>query len=170
MRIYTVTSAIITDGDWILLVKQKLPVAKRAHMQGRAFVDDYYWGFAGGKLEGDETIEQAMSREIKEETGLVINVQSSPILTCRYGDMDKNWRCHVTGFHLTHPYTTELSHTDPDGEISHAEWFRYTKALELIATIPWRCMSEPVLHYLEHRQPKHDWQYELLEGGDYKRV
>jgi ADP-ribose pyrophosphatase YjhB (NUDIX family) len=170
MRIIKIASALITDGDWMLLVRQKLPNAKRSAMQAGAYLDDYFWGFAGGKVEPHETWEQAVTREVAEETGLIIPTITPPVLTCAYGDEDKVWGCHVMGFHLMHPYTDHIQHNDPDGEVTHVEWFRYTKALSLIAKIPWRCMSEPMLHYLEHRQPKHDWDYVLQQDGSYKRV
>lgn len=50
--------AIITDGVQILLIKRKYPPFKGM------------WALPGGKLEPDETLEECLIREVKEETGL----------------------------------------------------------------------------------------------------
>ena len=56
-----VTCAIIVNDKKILAVQKALP-SKNAHK----------WEFAGGKLEQDETLEQCLRREIKEELNLDI--------------------------------------------------------------------------------------------------
>lgn len=62
------TAALIKNSkDKILMVKRKNPPAK------------YLWGFPGGGIKFGETIEEATTREIKEETGL--NVDVGKILT-----------------------------------------------------------------------------------------
>src|SRR2546427_6340645 len=54
--------AVIFDGDRVLLVK-------RAHdpLKGE-------WSLPGGAVDRGETLEQAVAREIKEETGLEVEV------------------------------------------------------------------------------------------------
>jgi ADP-ribose pyrophosphatase YjhB (NUDIX family) len=56
-----VTGILIEDGE-ILLVKQKVS-------------DSRAWSLPGGRLEQGETLESAVERELKEETGLVTKVK-----------------------------------------------------------------------------------------------
>lgn len=53
--------AIITSGDWILLLKHQSPSRKAP-----------IWLPPGGGVEFGESMEQAVVREVKEETGLFI--------------------------------------------------------------------------------------------------
>jgi 8-oxo-dGTP diphosphatase len=58
-----IVAAIIQKGNRFLLTRQ----AKGAHHEG-------LWGFPGGKVEKNESLEVALKREVKEETGLDISV------------------------------------------------------------------------------------------------
>lgn len=55
------SSAIITSGEWILLLKHQAPSRKEP-----------IWLPPGGGIEFGESMEQAVVREVKEETGLFI--------------------------------------------------------------------------------------------------
>lgn len=56
------TGVAIVDDDEILLVK-------RAHDPGRGL-----WAVPGGKVEFGETLAEAATREVKEETGLLVEL------------------------------------------------------------------------------------------------
>ena len=64
---------------------------------GQRVVKDLYfdkWEFPGGKLEPDETVEQALIREFQEETGIQIQA-STPLMLVEHDYPDRHVRLHV---------------------------------------------------------------------------
>jgi 8-oxo-dGTP diphosphatase len=61
-----VAAAVIVRDGHFLLSKRKL----EQHQGGK-------WEFPGGKIEANETLEQALSREIREEINIEVKRQSS---------------------------------------------------------------------------------------------
>jgi 8-oxo-dGTP diphosphatase len=64
-QITVIVGLVIKDGK-VLMVKRNEPEAKGAHFK---------WEFPGGKVDFGETPEQAVIREIKEETGIVCKIK-----------------------------------------------------------------------------------------------
>lgn len=64
METVNVVSAIIHDGDYMF-------VAQRGNGKCKG-----YWEFPGGKIEANETDEEALVREIQEELDITINVEN----------------------------------------------------------------------------------------------
>lgn len=108
--------------------------------QGRALIiqrrDNGHWEPPGGILEHGETIEDGLRREVYEETGLSIDIDS---LTGVYQNMPRGiialvFRCRTTGGRLTTNHEVqELRWADRD-EIpslaSEAYAVRFTDALD----------------------------------------
>ncbi len=164
MKIYNVVSAFISDGDRFLLVKLKPPEVRRTEAEKAL---EYFWGIPGGKIEGNESLHEAMRREILEETGLTVFDIGDPVLTVIYESLEEHWRCHVTSFHVTHPYT-ETAHQDPDNDVLEIKWYDRDEALALLTQIPWQPMREPMLHYFEHGTKETPWHFILQPDGSYK--
>ena len=85
--IFKSVAAIIPTGSAILLIQRK----------HEPFKD--FWALSGGKLDGDETPEQGIIREVKEETGL--DIQPTLVIGkyVEYGDYKGNtYEYHVTCF------------------------------------------------------------------------
>jgi 8-oxo-dGTP diphosphatase len=82
-------AGVITDDDGrALLIRRR---------------DTLHWEPPGGVLELDESIEQGLRREIREETGLIVE---PAVLTGVYKNMARGiialvFRCNVTSGHLT---------------------------------------------------------------------
>jgi 8-oxo-dGTP pyrophosphatase MutT (NUDIX family) len=60
---------LVAPGDRVLFLKR---AGKPGDFPG-------YWDFPGGKLEGDETLEECARREFEEETGTVLKTTGTPI-------------------------------------------------------------------------------------------
>jgi len=86
-----------------------------------------HWSFFGGSLKEGETKEQALVREIKEETGLVIPAAELKYFTkvfVRYPD--KDFIYHMFSLKLVDLPDIKLS----DGEHQQYQWVRPVQALE----------------------------------------
>ena len=82
----------------------KIFVAKRHNAQHQGGK----WEFPGGKIEQDETVTQALIRELKEEVG--INVQSSqPFLEIKHDYPDKSVHLDI---HLVEDFSGEPAHLE----------------------------------------------------------
>ncbi|TSD10667.1 NUDIX hydrolase [Curtobacterium sp. KBS0715] len=73
---------VITDGDRVLLAKLRHP-------------DAGTWTLPGGGVEFDETVEQAVVREIREETGY--EAQAGALLGVRHHIVPVERRIHANG-------------------------------------------------------------------------
>ncbi|SDQ17672.1 NUDIX domain-containing protein [Curtobacterium sp. UNCCL20] len=73
---------VITEGDRVLLAKLRFPEAGT-------------WTLPGGGVEFDETVEQAVVREIREETGYEATV--GPLLGIRHHIVPAERRIHANG-------------------------------------------------------------------------
>ncbi|MDP3742396.1 MAG: NUDIX hydrolase [Candidatus Micrarchaeota archaeon] len=89
--------------------------------------DNGYWTLPGGGIEENETLENALSREIMEETSLqVVSAQ-------KYGEfLSDGTRNPLRTRNLTFAFLVETTGT-PVGqnEISEAKWFSASEALKL---------------------------------------
>ncbi|HHJ34922.1 MAG TPA: Nudix family hydrolase [Gammaproteobacteria bacterium] len=81
--IHVAVAVIINSSDQVCISLRH----KSAHQGG-------LWEFPGGKIEQDETIEQALVREIKEELDLEI-LDSRPLITITHDYQDKKVCLHV---------------------------------------------------------------------------
>ena len=90
--------AIITKGSRVLLIERKYPPFKGM------------WAFPGGKLEPDETLEECLVREVKEETGLDV-VTFELCCVCSEPDRDPRGR-YISVVYKIIEYTGELKAGD----------------------------------------------------------
>lgn len=71
IHVIPVAAAVVKKGDRFLLT-QRLPNKQYADM----------WEFPGGKLEGDESVQQALERELREELCMEIRA-GAPLYVAR---------------------------------------------------------------------------------------
>jgi 8-oxo-dGTP diphosphatase len=108
-----VGGAVVRDGQLLLV--------RRASRHGRG-----NWQLPGGFIEPDETIEQAVVREVAEETGVTAQVEAVLGLRSRYDPESGNGVYIVL---LLQPVTGEPT---ADGcEVDHAEYFTLEQIRQL---------------------------------------
>ncbi|WP_407458727.1 bis(5'-nucleosyl)-tetraphosphatase [Limosilactobacillus vaginalis] len=87
----------------------------------------HFWGFPKGHVEGNETLEETAKREIKEETQLVLPIDTSFHVYTEY-DLPNGNRKQMT------LYTTDLTQSEDihlqAEEIKNCGWFNYADARE----------------------------------------
>lgn len=86
----------------------------------------HFWGFPKGHVEAGENYEETAEREIREETGLHVHVD-----TTQFQETDEyplpNGNQKRTILYLAE-VTGDPEITKQDGEISHIGWFNYEDA------------------------------------------
>ena len=87
----------------------------------------HFWGFPKGHVEGNETLEETAKREIKEETQLVLPIDTSFHVYTEY-DLPNGNRNQMT------LYTADLTQSEDihlqAEEIKNCGWFNYVDARE----------------------------------------
>jgi 8-oxo-dGTP diphosphatase len=116
-------NALIMDESTrqVLLVKNGTP-------------DSFYWSFPGGRVEGPETLEQALVREVLEETGYRVKVGK---IYCVREVLFGKRREHALIFTFHAKIVGgQLAVSDPDREIVEARWMDIREADAAMPYIP----------------------------------
>ncbi|MEP6476367.1 MAG: NUDIX hydrolase [Actinomycetota bacterium] len=92
---------------------------------------DLAWGLAKGGIEGDETIEAAAVREVREETGLLAVIEDSLGETRYFYVWDGVRVRKVVHFFLMRAVGGDTE--DHDDEMEDVRWFRLERALKRAA-------------------------------------
>lgn len=79
------------------------------------------WYLPGGAVDGGETLDEAASREVREEAGIVAG--AAPRLLGMYLNREATGRDHVGLFHLSE-WTRADAYLKPNAEIAEAGFFQ----------------------------------------------
>ena len=130
--LYRIIVAIIRKDDQLLVVNNQSGQGNR-------------WSLPGGQIESGETLEQALRREVEEETGLTVTSSSFAFLTENFmpthqaHSLVTYFDCQVSG---------TLEPNDPDEEIVETKWIDQTELAKYITSEDVRL---PLSAYLEEQ-------------------
>jgi 8-oxo-dGTP pyrophosphatase MutT (NUDIX family) len=140
-------SAIVRRGDEILLQQAQGP-------------DDAApcWYLPGGKVEPFETFEQALIREVREETGIEVK-HAGPLAYTTHMQHAPSGRAGIAHIFEVDDWGGEIHVDDPDGVTLQARFVPVAEAIALIeGTLPYPNMREPLLACLRDERLR-EWHF-----------
>lgn len=130
MRVVNVAVGVIKRG-------QKIFISKRS--------DDLHqgglWEFPGGKIEDDETPEQATCRELREEVGIIVR-QQEHLMLIEHDYGDKQVKLHIS---LIEDFTNEPE--GKEGQIT--QWIN----IKDLHTLAFPAANTPIIKTIQSRFP-----------------
>jgi 8-oxo-dGTP diphosphatase len=141
-----VAAALLRRGDGIVLVQER---------RG----ETVFWSVPGGGIEAGELVFEALVRESKEETGVVLN--SPGRLAYIVNSTSEKFPSSLALFFECEDWDGQIVPADPDNEILHAALFGRAEAIALLESSPaTRPEIEPLLAYLhDPSAPAAIWHY-----------
>lgn len=125
MRRWLVGGALIRHGDGLVLVGN------------RRRDKSLEWTPPGGVIDQGETLLAGLTREVFEETGLIVNAWSSRCYTVTVEAPEMGWRLTVEAWEAD-DVSGEICIADPDGIVEEVRHSNAADARELlIASPPW---------------------------------
>jgi ADP-ribose pyrophosphatase YjhB (NUDIX family) len=165
-RVHQIAAGLIRRGDEVLLVCEQGPHETRSA-----------WALPGGVVEPGELLDEALVREVREETGLAV-AEIGPLLYLTDHDnpgygLGFDGAPDGPGFHAiaaifaVSRWDGELGSADPDGLILDVAFFPLALALARLKDLPYRVMREPILAYLRGEAPAGTvWCYRRQPDGE----
>jgi 8-oxo-dGTP diphosphatase len=135
MRICLAVEAIIRRGDEVLLIREGEPGTEPG------------WVAPGGRMEPGELAIEAMVREVREETGLVVTDPGRLAFVTQADDAARGSHVTVFAFEVA-TFTGTLCPADPDGFVVEACFVPVEEACARLSRADLRTRGEPLVAYL----------------------
>jgi 8-oxo-dGTP diphosphatase len=135
MGICLAVEAIIRRGDEVLLIRESEPGTEPA------------WVVPGGRMEPGELAAEALVREVREETGLVVTDPGRLAFVTQAADAARGWHVTVFAFDVA-AFTGTPCPADPDGFVVEACFVPIGDACARLSRANLRARGEPLVAYL----------------------
>jgi 8-oxo-dGTP diphosphatase len=156
MRQWLVGGGLILGEGGLLLVRN------------RRRNGDHDWSPPGGVIDEGETVLAGLTREVEEETGVVVSAWQGPVYEVEVEAPGLGWHLRVEA-HMAVDYAGDLRIDDPDGIVVDAAFVEVGDCGGHLATCrPW--VKEPLGAWLAERwdEPR-QFRY-VLDGDDPARA
>lgn len=107
------------------------------------------WTTPGGVVDPGEELIEGLTREVEEETGLVVTAWEGPLWTVEAEAPDMGWTLQVE-VHRAVGFAGDLAVDDPDGIVVDVGWFDAEGCTTCLDT-SWIPAREPMLAWLGER-------------------
>lgn len=154
MQSFQVAGAVVEQDDQLLLVRN-------LRRNG-----DHDWTTPGGVVDRGETVLEGLTREVNEETGLVVRSWSVALYRVRVEFPARDWVMNVSA-HRALEWSGELLVDDPDGIVVDAGFCGATEVARRLHESP-RWVREPLLAWTQRRpsaEPSYCYKVEALDEG-----
>ena len=152
MRNWTVGGALVESPSGLLLVQ---------NLRKGGALD---WSTPGGVIDHGETILEGLTREVQEETGLIVTAWEGPIYTINAHAEGLGWTLHVEA-HRAVRFEGAMNLADPDGIVVDAR-FATVDECHLHLADARRWVKEPLLTWLIDPWDGHRNFHYRIEGDD----
>ena len=150
VRDWEVAGGIVLRGEELLLVRN------------RRRNDLVEWSTPGGVVDPGETLLEALGREVREETGIEVEVWEGPMYDITVDFTDLGWRLRVEA-HRAVAWNGEIVLDDPDGIVEHADFYGPDECETRLVQSP-RWVREPLMEWCRLR-PKERLSYRYQVTG-----
>jgi 8-oxo-dGTP diphosphatase len=151
---FQVAGAVVEQDDQLLLVRN-------LRRNG-----DHDWTTPGGVVDRGETVLEGLTREVNEETGLVVKSWSVSLYRVRVEFPERDWVMNVSA-HQALEWSGELVVDDPDGIVVEADFCGTAEAARRLHESP-RWVREPLLAWTQRRpsaEPSYFYKVEAMAEG-----
>lgn len=107
------------------------------------------WSTPGGVIDEGETLLEGLTREVHEETGIVVTEWDGPLWEVEAEAPAMGWRLRVE-VHRAVAYDGDIEVADPDGIVVDAQFVSLDDCRTHLATT-WIPTHEPLLAWLDER-------------------